>query len=240
MSSTTQSKSTDKRVKSPVENSGSKNDCEVSSSSKVNDFKAVQNSTEGNKENTAIVTVPAKFSYSNDNLKPDSKSEAKMNSDLEANNNINNNNKLRARPAKRSTSPTRLSACDMCNDSKQVLSYFLPTLTGEKFQFCSEMCIAEFRKATKKGACKQCGNIAKHKDYCSNCMNMAVSKNGKSTKIRSQINFFQIDFCFQEMMTSAAQQMLMESQKGHQEAIIAHSQGHFNMKHYKYSTGMII
>lgn len=188
MSSTTQSKNTDKRVKSPVENSGSKNDCEVSSSSKVNDFKAVQNSNEGNKENTAIVSVPAK-SYFNDNLKPDSKSEAKMNSDHEANNNNNNSSKLRGRPAKRSTSPTRLSACDFCNDTKQVPNYFLPTLTGEKFQFCSVMCITEFRKATKKGACKQCGNIAKYKDYCSNCMNAAVSKNGKISNFKSLIIF---------------------------------------------------
>lgn len=218
MSSTVQSKSADKQVKSPVENIASKNECEVSSSDKVNDLKAVQNPNEGTKENTAVVSVPQKITSSNDNMKPDSKLETKMSSEStnrnpltesasipsnndsnrkssnggenkaqktpanvqnEANNNNNNNPKLRTRPAKKSTSPTPMSACGWCSDSKPALNYILPTLSGENLQFCSEMCIGEFRKAVKKGACKQCGNVAKYKDFCSlYCMSKAMPKNG--------------------------------------------------------------
>lgn len=226
MSSTAQSKSTEKRVKSPFETSESKSDCEVSSSSKVNDSKIVQSSKKTTKENTELTNVLAKSMPSNDSVKIELKStDSKMSSDQtnrnpltestpsnndsnrknndsnrsggsdnktpksgtnETNNN-NNNPKLRARPCKKSTSPTQMSECGWCSDSKPILKYVLPTLSGENLQFCSENCIGEFRKAVKKGACKQCGNavrssIAPNKEYCSTfCMNKAMPKNGKIT-----------------------------------------------------------
>lgn len=110
------------------------------------------------------------------------------NAQNEANNN-NSNPKLRARAAKKSASPTpmsEMSACGWCSDSKPTSSfhYNMHTLSGDDLRFCSEMCIAEFRKAVKKGGCKQCGNVvttgtAPNKEYCSlHCMNKATPKNG--------------------------------------------------------------
>lgn len=222
-----QSESTDKRVKTPVENSGSKSDCEVSSSSKVSESSALDGRKDRAKENTES---------SSDNAKSDTKSaENKMSSDSTSRNpltesalippnnetnrrshnatenktpkmpantpneaNNNNNPKLRTRLGKKSTSPTRMSACGWCSDNKPILKYILPTLSGENLQFCSEMCIAEFRKAVKKGACKQCGNVvrpafAPNKEFCSSyCMNKAMPKNGK---IPSEVNKSDCDSC---------------------------------------------
>lgn len=219
MSSTIQSKNTEKRVKSPDRNSVSKSDCEVSSSSKTIESKIASNSKERTKENTESTNVLQKIQIpSNDSIKMESKStDTKMNSDQTNRNpltestpsnnesnrknsvgsdnktpklgtnetNNNNNPKLRTRPGKKSTSPTQMSECGWCSDIKPILKYILPTLSGENLQFCSENCIAEFRKAVKKGACKQCGNavrssIAPNKEYCSTfCMNKAMPKNGK-------------------------------------------------------------
>lgn len=115
----------------------------------------------------------------------------KMPANAQNESNNNNNPKLRTRLAKKSTSPTQMSACGWCSDNKPILKYILPTLSGENLQFCSEMCIAEFRKAVKKGACKQCGNVVRaglspHKEYCSTfCMNKAMPKNGRFRIIRS-------------------------------------------------------
>lgn len=222
LSSAAQSKSTEKRVKSPtIENFDSKSDCEVSSSSKTSYIKSVQISRDRTKENTELASVPIKALPSYEYSKSDFKlSESKMSSDQTSRNpltesasippnidanrrsstgsenkpskvpsqneaNNNNNPKLRARAAKKSTSPPRMSACGWCSDNKSILKYILPTLSGENLHFCSEMCIAEFRKAVKKGACKQCGNavrstITPNKEFCSTfCMNKAMPKNGK-------------------------------------------------------------
>lgn len=214
MSSATLLKTAEKRVKTPVE-TDSKSECEVSSSSRVNDTKSTQNSKERTKENISSV----KQSQSDENTRAERKSiDDKMSSEStirnplaesasishnnESNrknsngnenktpkaatqnetNNNNNNPKLRARPAKKS--PPRMSACGWCSDTKPALNFILPTLSGENLQFCTEMCIAEFRKAVKKGACKQCGSVvrpvAPNKEYCSlYCMNKAMPKNGK-------------------------------------------------------------
>jgi len=80
----------------------------------------------------------------------------------------------RGRPAKRAT-------CTWCGEGKLPLQYVLPTQTGKK-EFCSETCIAEFRKAYSKGACTQCDNVirdgAPNKEFCSiMCMNKHQKKN---------------------------------------------------------------
>ncbi|SPP88416.1 blast:Polycomb protein Scm [Drosophila guanche] len=80
----------------------------------------------------------------------------------------------RGRPAKRAT-------CTWCAEGKLPLQYVLPTQTGKK-EFCSETCIAEFRKAYSKGACSQCDNVirdgAPNKEFCSiMCMNKHQKKN---------------------------------------------------------------
>ncbi|KAB0802043.1 hypothetical protein PPYR_04229 [Photinus pyralis] len=78
--------------------------------------------------------------------------------------------KLRGRPSKKTTS------CTWCNERKLPLKYVLPTTNGKK-EFCSETCLAEFRKAYVKGACLNCDNVIRgssnpNKDYCSAyCMN---------------------------------------------------------------------
>lgn len=225
MSPAALSKSAENRIKSSVENSDRKSDCEVSSSSKVNNLRTVQSFIERSKENTEIASGPTKPFPCYDNMKMDTKamenkisfestnrnplaesasippnnesnrknsrneSENKAqkspeNAQNEANN--NNNSKLRARSVKKSTSPPMMSVCGWCSDSKQVLKYILPTLSGENLQFCSEMCITEFRKAVKKGACKQCGSVirsamATKTEFCSfYCMSKAKPKSGKS------------------------------------------------------------
>ncbi|XP_068155677.1 polycomb protein Scm [Drosophila tropicalis] len=83
----------------------------------------------------------------------------------------------RGRPAKRAT-------CTWCGEGKLPLQYVLPTHSGKK-EFCSETCIAEFRKAYSKGACTQCDNViregAPDKAFCSMmCMNKHQKKNGST------------------------------------------------------------
>ncbi|KAM8703615.1 hypothetical protein ACLKA7_008267 [Drosophila subpalustris] len=83
--------------------------------------------------------------------------------------------RARGRPAKRAT-------CTWCGEGKLPLQYVLPTQTGKK-EFCSEMCIVEYRKAYSKGACTQCDNViregAPNKEFCSMmCMNKHQKKNG--------------------------------------------------------------
>ncbi|KAJ8927615.1 hypothetical protein NQ314_019893 [Rhamnusium bicolor] len=79
---------------------------------------------------------------------------------------------------KRPGGPHKIVICTWCNETKLPLKYVYPTKNGKK-DFCSETCLAEFRKAYKKGACilcLQCDNLIKannspSKDYCSTyCM----------------------------------------------------------------------
>lgn len=107
----------------------------------------------------------------------------------ENNNNINNMPKVYARPSgKKSTSPKPVASCAWCHEERPDLNYILPTLSGDSLEFCSEACIVEFRKAVKKGACKQCGNAvrpitAPNGEYCSTaCLNKAKPTNGKILK----------------------------------------------------------
>lgn len=77
--------------------------------------------------------------------------------------------------------PSRKNTCTWCNESKLPLKYIFPTTNGKK-EFCSETCLAEFRKAYSKGACLQCDNVIRSstcpsKDYCSvYCMNKHQKK----------------------------------------------------------------
>lgn len=86
-----------------------------------------------------------------------------------------NGQRSRGRPAKK-------NVCTWCGEGKQPLQYVLPTQNGKK-EFCSESCIAEFRKAYSKGACIQCDNVirdsAPSKEFCSVfCLNKHQKKNG--------------------------------------------------------------
>lgn len=121
---------------------------------------------------------------SNESLNEDKSSE-KL-STLDSSNNNNDTSKLREfrRSAKKSASPTQILICAWCDKRKPILKYILPTLSGENLDFCSEECLAQFRKAVKKGACKQCGNairpaVAPNREYCSAfCLNKSQPKNG--------------------------------------------------------------
>lgn len=108
---------------------------------------------------------------------------------------INSNNvfagsKVRGRPRRPSinTNQTTSSSsnntlnisCTWCGEGKTPLKYVLPTQNGKK-EFCSETCIAEFRKAYCKGACIVCDNVirknAPNREYCSTfCMNKQQKK----------------------------------------------------------------
>jgi polycomb protein SCMH1 len=86
-------------------------------------------------------------------------------------------NKVRGR--KKLASPST-QACTWCAEHKTHLKYVLPNQNGKK-EFCSESCIAEFRKNTSKGACVQCDNViranAPNREYCSTfCMNKHQKK----------------------------------------------------------------
>lgn len=94
------------------------------------------------------------------------------------------NQRSRGRPAKKAT-------CTWCAESKQLLQYVLPTQNGKK-EFCSETCIAEFRKAYSKGACAQCDNVirdgAPNKEFCSlMCMNKHQKKNGSTRSVNNGV-----------------------------------------------------
>lgn len=76
--------------------------------------------------------------------------------------------------------------CTWCAEVKDPLQYVLPTQNGKK-EFCSESCLAEFRKAYSKGACIHCDNVirtqtAPNREYCSTyCMNKHQKKNNSTS-----------------------------------------------------------
>lgn len=109
-----------------------------------------------------------------------------------ANNNISSANSLingksnRGRNAKK---PPQSTVCTWCNESKTLLKYVLPTQTGKK-EFCSESCIAEFRKAYNKGACIVCDNVlrsnAPTREHCSSfCLQKNSKRKSASTSSTS-------------------------------------------------------
>lgn len=84
------------------------------------------------------------------------------------------NSKSRGRPGRKPQTSQQTTTCTWCGEGKQPLQYVLPTQNGKK-EFCSESCLAEFRKAYSKGACINCDNViratAPNRDYCStHCM----------------------------------------------------------------------
>lgn len=84
------------------------------------------------------------------------------------------------------------ATCTWCGEGKTPLIYVLPTQNGKK-EFCSENCIAQFRKATSKGACIQCDNVIKSnspsKEFCSQlCLNKHQKKNSSSRTSIGHLN----------------------------------------------------
>jgi polycomb protein SCMH1 len=78
-------------------------------------------------------------------------------------------------PVKQPVTPQQQhNRCTWCVTQKTPLKYVLPTQNGKK-EFCSETCIADFRKAYSKGACKECDNAIRNgpnRDFCSTyCLN---------------------------------------------------------------------
>lgn len=96
------------------------------------------------------------------------------------------NGKSRSSAGKKSPikqSPS-LQTCTWCAETKTPLKYVLPTQNGKK-EFCSEGCIAEFRKAYNKGACIECDNAirvnAPNRQFCSTfCLNKNKKKSPES------------------------------------------------------------
>ena len=96
-------------------------------------------------------------------------------------------------PIKQIQSPQQ--TCTWCAETKTPLKYVLPTQNGKK-EFCSESCIAEFRKAYSKGACIECDNAlranAPNREFCSTfCLNKNKKKSSASPQAQastSQLN----------------------------------------------------
>lgn len=95
------------------------------------------------------------------------------------------NGKRRSSSGKKS--PIKIQApqtCTWCAETKTPLKYVLPTQNGKK-EFCSESCIAEFRKAYSKGACVECDNAirgnAPSREFCSTfCLQKNKKKSSSS------------------------------------------------------------
>lgn len=107
----------------------------------------------------------------------------------ESPNGTNSSNKARGRPGRKPQSVQQTNNCTWCNEGKQPLKYVLPTQNGKK-EFCSEICLGEFRKAYNKGACLNCDNVirtsAPNRNYCSiSCMNKHQKKSSSSSSTPS-------------------------------------------------------
>lgn len=98
------------------------------------------------------------------------------------------NGKSRSSASKKS--PVKIQSpqqtCTWCAETKQPLKYVLPTQNGKK-EFCSETCIAEFRKAYNKGACVECDNAiranAPNREFCSTfCLNKHKKKSASGAQ----------------------------------------------------------
>uniref|UniRef100_A0A2M4AGI5 Putative polycomb group protein scm/l3mbt tumor-supressor in n=1 Tax=Anopheles triannulatus TaxID=58253 RepID=A0A2M4AGI5_9DIPT len=81
-----------------------------------------------------------------------------------------------------STNGVPYPPCALCCETKSPLNYVLPTQSGNK-EFCSELCITEYRKASSKGICIQCDNViranAPRPNFCSTfCLKKHQHKNG--------------------------------------------------------------
>lgn len=106
-----------------------------------------------------------------------------------ANNNYNgsSNGSLKNRGPGRPSKKSMSTICTWCAENKSVLNFILPTQSGKK-EFCSEACIAEFRKAYRKGSCQQCDNAirdnAPNRDFCSTfCQNKYQRRNGSNSTV---------------------------------------------------------
>lgn len=104
------------------------------------------------------------------------------------------NGKSRSSGGKKQSSPIKQiqspQTCTWCAETKTPLKYVLPTQNGKK-EFCSEGCIAEFRKAYSKGACVECDNAiranAPNREFCSTfCLNKNKKKSAGSQPSTSQ------------------------------------------------------
>lgn len=95
------------------------------------------------------------------------------------------NGKSRSSSGKKSPIKQIVSqTCTWCVETKTPLKYVLPTQNGKK-EFCSEACIAEFRKAYSKGACAECDNAiranAPNREFCSTfCLNKNKKKSAQA------------------------------------------------------------
>lgn len=89
-------------------------------------------------------------------------------------------------PSVKVQSPT---TCTWCSEAKTPLKYVLPSQNGKK-EFCSESCIAAFRKCYSKGACIECDNAiranAPSHEFCSTfCLNKNKRKSPSSPQAPS-------------------------------------------------------
>ncbi|KAK7077941.1 Zinc ion binding [Halocaridina rubra] len=54
--------------------------------------------------------------------------------------------------------PKNPRTCTWCSEVKSQLKYVFPTSSGKR-EFCSEMCLSEYRKAIMKGTCANCSGV---------------------------------------------------------------------------------
>lgn len=153
----------------------------------------MKTNVETNQNNTSL-RIDEKMSEDQKKIRVGNDDDCESNRDSNGsktlNENITENNNIAKvdsnESEEKATSPTSLLSCGWCHETQTTLNYILPTLYGESIKFCSEMCIVEFRKVVKKGACKQCGNairsiVAPNQDFCSTtCLNKSKPKDCKN------------------------------------------------------------
>lgn len=129
---------------------------------------------------------------SNSQNNTNSSSHNNNSSDNSSNGSALNSSNVKSRPGRPRTS-FHPATCTWCGESKTPLKYVLPTQNGKK-EFCSETCIAEFRKAHSKGACIECDNVicsssAPNREFCSTfCMNKNQKKKSNSASRHNNNN----------------------------------------------------
>ncbi|XP_069959738.1 polycomb protein Scm isoform X4 [Cherax quadricarinatus] len=94
--------------------------------------------------------------------------------------------------------PKNPRTCTWCSEVKSQLKYVFPTSSGKR-EFCSEMCLSEYRKALMKGTCANCDNVirstpvkcetssGRRRELCSNeCLKAWAKKEKEKEQVEAE------------------------------------------------------
>ncbi|MPC27843.1 Polycomb protein SCMH1 [Portunus trituberculatus] len=96
--------------------------------------------------------------------------------------------------------PKNPRTCTWCSEVKSQLKYVFPTSSGKR-EFCSEMCLSEYRKALmKQGTCANCDNVirttpvkcestsGRRRELCSNeCLKAWAKKEKEQAEVEEEV-----------------------------------------------------